>query len=144
MTKGSNTRSGMLWEVERLLNELDELPQILLMENVPQVHRNRNEQDFNAWCEFLKSKGYTNYWQDMNAKNYGIAQNRDRTFMISILGDYSYSFPKEIPLTKIIKDYLEPEVDERYYIDSDKARKLIQKLLDNGILPETGNDKNPT
>ena len=69
MAKGSGTRSGLLWEVERLLNETENLPQILLMENVPQVHDKKNIYDFNLWIEFLKSKGYNNFWQDLNAKD---------------------------------------------------------------------------
>ena len=67
MEKGSGTRSGLLWEVERLLNECIELPQVLLMENVPQVHGKKNIDDFQDWIDFLESKGYTNFWQDLNA-----------------------------------------------------------------------------
>ena len=130
MSKGSGTRSGLLWEVERLLNEVGNLPQVLLMENVPQVHGKSNTADFQKWIEFLESKGYSNYWQDLNAKNYGVAQSRNRCFMVSILGDYRYEFPKPIPLTKTMKDYLEDEVDEKYYINNEKAQQLIDKLSD--------------
>ena len=137
MTKGSGTRSGLLWEVERLLNEVDNLPQVLLMENVPQVHGKKNMEDFQRWIDFLESKGYSNYWQDLNAKNYGVAQNRNRCFMVSILGDYSFKFPEPIELKKVMKDYLEDEVDEKYYINNEKAKKLIQKLIDNGTLENT-------
>lgn len=137
MTKGSGTRSGLLWEVERLLNEVENLPQVLLMENVPQVHGKKNMEDFQRWIQFLESKGYSNYWQDLNAKNYGVAQNRNRCFMVSILGNYKYDFPKPIELTKRMKDYLEDEVDEKYYINNEKAQKLIQKLIDNGTLTNT-------
>ena len=137
MTKGSGTRSGLLWEVERLLNETKNLPQVLLMENVPQVHGKKNVDDFNKWIDFLKSKGYSNYWQDLNAKNYGVAQNRNRCFMVSVLGNYSYEFPKEIPLNKTMKDYLEESVDEKYYIDNEKAQKLIDKLINDGTIWQT-------
>ena len=137
MTKGSGTRSGLLWEVERLLNEVENLPQVLLMENVPQVHGKKNMEDFQRWIDFLESKGYSNYWQDLNAKNYGVAQNRNRCFMVSILGDYSFKFPEPIELKKVMKDYLEDEVDEKYYINNEKAQKLIQKLIDNGTLANT-------
>ena len=137
MQKGSGTRSGLLWEVERLLNEVENLPQVLLMENVPQVHSKANMPDFQKWIDFLESKGYSNYWQDLNAKNYGVAQNRNRCFMVSILGDYTYDFPNPIPLEKTMKDYLEDEVDEKYYINNEKAQKLIQKLIDNGTLENT-------
>lgn len=138
MTKGSHTRSGLLWEVERLLNECDELPQVLLMENVPQVHSKANMSDFQKWIDFLESKGYSNYWQDLNAKNYGIAQNRDRCFMVSLFGEWNYKFPQPMPLERKLKDYLEDEVDEKYYIDTEKAQQLIKSLIDNGTLDGCG------
>lgn len=122
MAKGENTRSGLLWEVERLLNECEELPQVLLMENVTQVHGKNNLEHFQEWIDFLESKGYSNFWKDLNAKNFGIPQNRDRCFMVSILGDYRYEFPREIPLKLRLKDMLEDSVDERFYI-SDVALK---------------------
>ncbi len=106
MEKGSGTRSGLLWEVERLLNECEELPQILLMENVPQVHGKKNIEHFNKWIEFLESKGYSNYYRDLNSNNYGIPQNRNRCFMVSVLGEYSYEFPKPIKLDKVVKDFI--------------------------------------
>ena len=134
MAKGSGTRSGLLWEVERLLNELENLPQVLLMENVPQVHGKKNIEDFQDWIKFLEGKGYSNYWKDLNAKNYGIAQNRNRCFMVSILGDYKYEFPEPIELTKKMKDYLEDEVDEKYYINNEKAQKLIEQLVQRDVL----------
>jgi DNA (cytosine-5)-methyltransferase 1 len=137
MEKGSGTRSGLLWEVERLLNECDELPQVLLMENVPQVHGKKNIEDFEKWIEFLKSKGYSNYWKDLNAKDYGVAQNRNRCFMVSLLGCYDYEFPQPIPLTKKLKDYLEEEVEEKYYINNEKAQTLIDKLIESGTLERT-------
>ena len=126
MQEGSGTTSSMLWEVKRILSELYEidgeksLPQILLMENVPQVHGKNNKDDFYKWCDFLESIGYKNYWKDLNAKNFGVPQNRDRCFMVSILGDYYYDFPQEIPLRLRLKDLLEKNVDEKYYI-SDKT-----------------------
>lgn len=134
MTKGSGTRSGLLWEVERLLNETTNLPQVLLMENVTQVHGKNNMKDFNMWIDFLKSKGYSNYYQDLNAKDFNVAQSRDRCFMVSILGDYSFKFPSGIPLKKIMADYLEKSVDEKYYINTPKAYELIEELVSSGKL----------
>lgn len=118
----TSTRSGMLWEVERILNELkttNSLPQILLMENVPQVHGSDNVEYFNKWQLALENMGYKNYFQDLIATDYGIPQTRNRCFMVSILGEYSYTFPKPIPLELKLKDLLEKEVDEKYYL-SDK------------------------
>jgi DNA (cytosine-5)-methyltransferase 1 len=136
MSKDSGTRSGLLWEVERLLNEVENLPQVLLMENVPQVISDANIKDFQLWQQFLEDKGYSNYTEILNAKDYGVAQNRERCFMVSLLGEWNYKFPKPIPLTKTMKDYLEDEVDERYYINSEKAQKLIQQLMESGQLKD--------
>lgn len=123
----TSTRSGMLWEVERILCECKELgtmPEILLMKNVPQVHGTKNVDDFNKWQLKLEELGYKNYFQDLIATDYGVPQTRNRCFMVSILGDYSYTFPKPIPLKLKLKDLLEDEVDEKYYL-SDKMIKYI-------------------
>lgn len=127
----------MLFEVKRLLNECKELPDVLLMENVPQVHSEKNINDFESWLSFLRSKGYHNFYQDINAKTMGVPQNRDRCFCISILSDdfVEYEFPKEIELHCVMKDYLEPIVDEKYYINSPKAKELIEKLIVENKLP---------
>lgn len=124
----TTTRSGMLWEVERILNELKELnqlPQILLMENVPQVHGSDNVEHFNKWQLALERLGYKNYFQDLIATDYGIPQTRNRCFMVSILGDYSYSFPQKIPLKLKLKDLLEEKVDEKYYL----SEKMINYIV---------------
>jgi DNA (cytosine-5)-methyltransferase 1 len=135
---GQSTRSGLLWEVERILNELsdDELPQVLLMENVPQVHAEQNAEDFESWLAFLRGRGYNNFYKDLNARDFGIPQNRDRCFCISYLSkDFiEYDFPEAIPLTTVMRDYLEPHVDEKYYINTPKAAELIDKLIDTGVL----------
>lgn len=119
MSKGSGTRSGMLWEVERILEELKEKPQILLMENVPLVIGQKNIKDFQNWVMKLEQLGYSNFVDVINAKDFGIPQNRERCFMISILGEYSYKFPKPIKLENRLKDLLETDVDESYFL-SDK------------------------
>lgn len=138
MKKGSGTRSSLLWEIERILNECEELeclPTVLQMENVDAVHNKKNKPDFDEWISFLESKGYKNYWQDCNSKDYGVAQSRKRCFMISLLSDEPYIFPEPIPLTSRLKDYLEEKVDEKFYINNDKAKKLINDLIERGELP---------
>lgn len=138
---GNSTRSGLLWEVERILKELpsDQLPQVLLMENVPQVHAEQNKDDFNSWCGFLRKKGYYNFYRDLNAKDYGIPQSRDRCFLVSILSDefIEYSFPEGKKLDKVMKVFLESEVDEKYYINSEKAEKLIVDLVNRETIERT-------
>ena len=127
MSRGNGTRSGLLWEVERLLNECMELPQVLLMENVPQVHGTNNMADFLEWTTFLNSKGYSNYWKDLNSMDYGIPQSRNRCFMVSILGDYTFNFPQPQPLTTTLLDLLDDVVDERFYSNSNDGT-LRQKV----------------
>ena len=142
MKKGSGTRSGLLWEVERLLKEMDELPQILFMENVTQVHNQQNIEDFKSWLNFLESLGYSNYWKDLNAKDFGVPQNRERCFMISLLGNYVYHFPEPIRERRTkLKDLLENTVEEKYYLHSDKAKKLIEQLIVRNVLTEQSEGK---
>lgn len=146
MEKGSGTRSGMLWEVERILDECNgNLPQILLMENVPDVIGSKNIIHFAKWLEKLEKLGYHCYWQVLNAKDFGVPQNRERCFMVSLLGDYLYEFPKKQKLEIRLKDILEKEVDEKYYLSSKAiegslktnfaSSKLENKIPKNGICP---------
>ena len=116
------TRSGLLWEVERILKECVHKPQILIMENVPEVVGTGNLEDFTKWENTLSKLGYSNFLSILNGKNYGIPQNRKRAFMVSILGDYAYDFPMKLKLKYKLKDFLEKEVNEKYY--------LSQKLID--------------
>ncbi len=127
---GNSTRSGLLWEVERILKECekDKLPDILFMENVPQVCSDANMKDFNAWQLFLENLGYHSFLQILNAKDYGIPQNRERAFMFSFLDDVYYEFPKSIELTACAEDLLDLEVDEKYYVNTKSAKQLIDSL----------------
>ena len=125
MARGDNTRSGLLWEVERLLDECNgNLPDVLLMENVPQVIGAKNIEHFAEWLAKLDSLGYKSKWELLNAKNYGIPQNRNRCFMVSIKGDYYYDFPKPMPLKLRLKDMLEDEVNEKYYLIVKQIAKI--------------------
>ena len=128
MSRDGGTRSGMLWEVERILdecNELGTLPNLLLMENVPQVIGSNAIKDFQSWRDKLESLGYSNYIEILNAKNYGIPQNRERAFMVSILGEYNYTFPQKFPLEKKLKYLLEKNVDEKYYLSDKQINQVI-------------------
>lgn len=124
---GEDTRSGLLKEVGRILSELkelgdDHLPQILLMENVPPLIGKKFFKSFEEWCYFLSGLGYSNYYQILNAKDYGIPQNRERVFCISILGQYTYQFPTTIPLKHKLKDLLEKNenVPEEFFLTKKK------------------------
>ena len=120
----TSTRSGMLWEVERILKECKNKPEVLIMENVPLIHSESggNLKNFNKWILSLEEMGYSNYWQDLSATDYGIPQTRVRTFMVSIIGEYNYKFPKPKKLDKKLKDFLEDDVNDKYF--------LSQKMID--------------
>lgn len=141
MARGGNTRSGLLWEVERLLDECNELPRFLLMENVPDVVGAANVKHFAEWVQKLESLGYYNKWEILNAKDYGIPQNRERCFMVSLQGDYYYDFPKPVPLELRLKDMLEDDVPESYYISDAQVEKIINSTFNvtaNSIYDEGG------
>jgi DNA-cytosine methyltransferase len=127
MSRNSGTRSGLLWEVERILKETKQLPKVLLMENVPEVIGSNFIKDFQEWEAFLTSLGYSSHTEILNAKHYGIPQNRQRAFMVSILGNYLYNFPQKMPLELRLRDMLEEKVDEKYYL----SEKLFNFFVEN-------------
>ena len=122
--KQGGTRSGLLWEVERILDELDNKPQILLMENVPEVIGEKNIDDFHKWENKLEQLGYKNYVEILNAKDYGIPQNRKRCFMVSVLGEYAYNFPIKFKREYRLKDLLEKTVDKKYYLTDKHIERI--------------------
>lgn len=127
-----DTRSGLLIQVERLLKNsvaLNEQPKGLLLENVKALVSKKFMPDFKRWLDVLDSLGYNSYWQVLNAKDYGIPQNRERVFVVSILKGLDineYKFPEKIPLEKRLKDLLETCVDEKYYLSSEKTEKFLK------------------
>lgn len=131
------TRSGLLYEVERLLLEAEKngtLPKYLILENVKNLVV-KYKDDFDAWLDFLDGLGYTTYWQIMNAADYGIPQSRQRVIAVSIRKDLgqSFSFPEKIPLQKRLIDMLDEEVDEKYYINQELTDKLVEQLENKAI-----------
>jgi DNA-cytosine methyltransferase len=134
---GEGTRSGLLWQVERILLELkdlNELPQILLMENVPMILSQKYKDDFAKWDLALSKLGYKSYVKNLIATDYLIPQIRNRTFMISILGEYSYAFPNKLKKEYILKDFLEDNVDEKYFL-SDKMMACFTDMTNrNGFV----------
>ncbi|MBQ8677214.1 MAG: DNA (cytosine-5-)-methyltransferase [Alphaproteobacteria bacterium] len=128
------TRSGLLLHVERLLETavlLGNQPKYLLLENVKALVSKKFKPDFDRWLSKLDSLGYNNYWQVLNAKDYGVPQNRERVFVVSIRKDVDikgYKFPEKIPLTRKLEDVSEPVVDEKYYLSQDKVDKLVMNM----------------
>ena len=127
--KGSGTDSSLLWECQRVID--NKKPKYLLMENVKNLIGKKFMPEFQEWIMYLESLGYSNYYEVLNAKDFGIPQNRERVFMVSILGEHDpYVFPKPTKLEKRLKDVLEDEVDEKYYLDNERAQQLIATITD--------------
>lgn len=142
--KDSGTRSSLLWECERIIKA--KKPKYLLMENVKALTFKKNIEGFNTWLKTLEDIGYKNYWKVLNAKDYGVPQNRERVFCVSILGDEEYKFPEKQVLKIRLKDVLEDEVDEKYYLSNDRVRQLIKIIKNDDIKEKSiydGSIKNP-
>lgn len=122
--EGTGTRSSLLWECAKAVESKH--PKYLLMENVKALIQKKFMPEFQKWREWLESQGYRNYWQVMNAKHYGVPQNRERVFMVSILDPMgNFKFPDPFPLERKLRDVLEDEVDEKYYLSDDRVQKII-------------------
>ena len=123
LDEGSGTRSGLLWECQKVI--AGKKPKYLLLENVKNLVGKRHKPNFDKWLEWLECQGYTNYHQILNAKDYGIPQNRERVFVVSILGHHEpYEFPEPIKLELRLKDVLEDVVDEKFYLSDEKTKTL--------------------
>ena len=120
--RGSGTRSSLLWECERAIEA--KRPKYLLMENVAALVGKRFIRLFNQWQLTLEALGYSNFTARMNSKNYGVPQNRDRVFMVSILGEGRFTFPQPFPLTRQLRDVLETSVPDKYYLSEDRVKSL--------------------
>lgn len=132
MVKGQ-TRSGLLYECEKIIEA--KRPKYLLLENVRNLVGVKFKPAFEDWLCYLETLGYTNYWQVLNAKDYGIPQHRERVFVISILGEHSpYEFPQPIPLTQPVTHFLESTVDSCHQFSDEKTQKIIRPFLQNGRL----------
>lgn len=203
--KGSGTRSSLMWETIRIVEKLK--PKYVIWENVKNLLSKKHRHNFDAYLETMESLGYTNYYQVLNAKDYGIPQNRERVFTVSILGNENYEFPKgkennnkidrifnfsarqdcrvvydenglcptlvagmgqgggkvpmfiekpfEFPpkqeLKLKLKDMLEDEVDEKYYLSDEMlnnisyvSKKYNEFLNEKGYIPEMLNPYNKT
>ena len=135
------TRSGLLYEVQRLLSiakEHDELPKFLILENVKNLVGKKFKDQFDSWLEWLDDLGYNSYWQVINAKDCGIPQNRERVFVVSIRKDIDtgFAFPNPIPLQCSMFDYLEEDVEEKYYLSDAYiayAEELTERMTANGL-----------
>lgn len=130
---GQKTRSGLFYDALRVIRELQ--PEVAIAENVKALASKKFEGEFAAVRGGLAEAGYNNYYAILDASDYGIPQHRERIFIVSIRKDVdsgTFAFPQKTPLRLRVKDFLEPKVDEKYYIDTDRARELIRKLAAEG------------
>ena len=124
---GNTTRSGLFFEALRLIRELQ--PKVAIAENVKNLTSKSMEPIFNAVLDGLDDAGYNNYWQVLNAADFGIPQARNRVFIVSIRKDidtHHFQFPKAIPLTTCMRDYLDTDVSEKFYLSPDKTVSVIR------------------
>lgn len=121
--KGSDTRSSLLWECERII--AGKRPKYLLMENVKNLVGKNNLPHFKEWLKILEDMGYKNYWKVLDGKDYGVPQHRERVFCVSILNpSKDFIFPKKEPLNIKLRDILEGHVDEKFYLNQKQVERI--------------------
>lgn len=139
------TRSGLLLEVERILDELkamsdeegvNHLPSVLILENVEALCNKLHIKALQSWQHKLETLGYHSYCEILNGVNYGIPQTRKRTFLVSLLGEYAYDFPRKVKAKYKLKHFLEKDVAEKYYLSKEQIERIAnwkaqQKPLEN-------------
>lgn len=129
--EGSKTRSSLMWNTVEIIKHCK--PKYVIWENVKNVLSKKHKHNFDKYLKTLELLEYTNYWKVLNAKDYGVPQNRERVFVVSILGEHKpYEFPKPIKLEKRLKDILEIEIDDKYYLSEKVQKRFKQTKSDNG------------
>lgn len=122
--EGSGTRSSLLWECRKAI--VAKKPKFVVFENVPALLHKKFLPGFLKWVAELESYGYSNFYQILNAADYGTPQHRKRVFMVSVLGEASFEFPKPFPLEKRLRDVLEDNVDENYYLKDEQVARILE------------------
>lgn len=121
--KDSGTRSSLLYETLRIVKNIK--PKYVIWENVKNILSKKHRHNFDNYWQEMEELGYKNYYQVLNAKDYGIPQNRERVFCVSIRGDHSpFKFPPKQELKLKLKDLLEDEVDEKYYLSNEQVDRI--------------------
>ena len=124
LERGTGTTSSLLWDCERVIK--DKRPRYLLLENVKALVNKVNLPYFKEWLTLLEGYGYTSYYRVINAKDFGVPQNRERVFVVSILDDDTpYQFTEPTPLTTSFSHYLESQVDDKYYLSAERVQKEL-------------------
>ena len=135
--EGSKTRSSLMWNTVEIIKHCK--PKYVIWENVKNVLSKKHKHNFDKYLKTLELLGYTNYWDILNSKHYGIPQNRERVFVVSILGEHKpYKFPESKKLNLSITDLLEDYVEDKYYMSNvciEKMKKYAPKTIEEGIAP---------
>ena len=124
---GTQTRSGLFFDALRIIEEVQ--PKVAIAENVKNLTSKKFNAQFQVVLQSLEEAGYNNYFQVLNLKDFGIPQKRERVFIVSIRKDVDtglFNFPEGFPLELKMKDFLEKEVDEKYYL----SPKMVDYILD--------------
>ena len=137
LSKESGTRSSLLWECKKAIEI--KRPRYLLMENVAALVSKKFIKDFHEWLQVLDRLGYESFSQVLNAKHYGVPQNRERIFVVSILRteeekNPKYYFPKPEPLQLCLADVLEEDVDEKYFLSDEMLARFCEKSMEEEYL----------
>lgn len=130
--KGSGTRSSLMYETLRIVEKLK--PKYVIWENVKNLLSKKHRHNFDAYLEAMDKLGYHSQYQVLNAKNFGVPQNRERVFTVSIRNDLNvdFKFPEPQELTIRLKDVLEPQVDEKYYLSDEQTKRLKMTTYNSG------------
>lgn len=125
---GNKTRSGLFFDALRIIATVQ--PKIAIAENVKNLTSKSFSSTFKLILDSLNEVGYTNYWKILNAADYGIAQSRERVFIVSIRNDIDldmdFKFPEKKKLTTCLNDYLQSDVPESFYLSADKTNSVIR------------------
>ena len=130
--KDSGTRSSLMYETLRIVEKLK--PKYVIWENVKNLLSAKHRHNFDAYLEAMVRLGYRSQYQVLNAKDYGVPQNRERVFTVSIRNDLDvdFKFPEPQELTIRLKDVLEPQVDEKYYLSDEQTKRLKTTTYNTG------------
>lgn len=146
LSRDSGTRSSLLWECEKAIKI--KRPRFLLMENVKQLISNRFIKDFYQWLRLIEGYGYKSFTKVLDSSKYGVPQHRERCFCVSILmtendPEPKYIFPAPFKLEKCLKDVLEEDVDERYFLSDDMLARFCEKSLEENTSTSIDNENIP-
>lgn len=130
--KGSGTRSSLMYETLRIVEKVK--PKYVIWENVKNLLSKKHRHNFDAYLDAMDKLGYHSQYQVLNAKDFGVPQNRERVFTVSIRNDLNvdFKFPEPHELTIRLKDVLEPQVDEKYYLSDEQAKRLKMTTCNSG------------